>query len=161
MQINTTIGGGVAYLYLIAAGLFLIALLMAWFLSAFSIRSNIDKQNKSKAALILIGVLFINAFVLITIFVTSIFWSHHLMLTNVERGTIACTVNHNECTNCDATIGPIQCPEWNYADVTGIVRRQLQQSAILAAIFILYDLNVIMYGLNLRKHLSMYEIDYV
>eukprot|EP00536_Pseudo-nitzschia_multiseries_P006265 jgi/Psemu1/286351/fgenesh1_pg.130_\ len=151
----------VAYLYLIASGLFLIALLMGWFLSAFSIRSNTDKKIKSKAALILVGVLFVNAFVLIAIFVTSVIWSRDLMLSDSERGTIACTVNNSECTNCDGAAGDKQCPEWSEEDVTGIVRRQLKQSAILASIFILYDLKVMRHGLNLRKHLRKYEIDYV
>jgi len=134
---------------------------MGWFLSSFSIRSNVDKQVKSKAFLILIGVLFINAFVLLTIFISSIIWSHHLKLTDDERGNIACTINNNQCTNCDSRIAGIRCPEWSYEDITIIVRRQLQQCAILAAIFVLYDLNVMMHGLNLRKHLSMYQIDYV
>mmetsp|Transcript_5831 Transcript_5831/g.13498 ORF Transcript_5831/g.13498 Transcript_5831/m.13498 type:complete len:288 (-) Transcript_5831:95-958(-) len=150
----------VGYLYLITSGLFLIALLMGWFLSAFSIRSNADKQNKSNAALILVGVLIMNALVLTTIFFASIVWSRQLELTQTERGDIACTMNYSECTDCDLE-GAVRCPEWSFGDITDIVRRQLKQSAVLAAIFILYDLNVMMYGLKLRKHLSMYEIDYV
>lgn len=148
-------------LYLIASGLFLLALLMGWFLSACSIRSNTDKQKKSTAALILIGVLFINAIVLVGIFVLSLMWSYKLALTDQERGNIACAISDNECTSCDAILAQNRCPEWSEEDITEIVRRQLKQSATLAAIFILYDVNVMMHGLNLRKHLSMYQIDYV
>lgn len=151
----------IGYLYLITSGLFLIALLMGWILSAFSIRSNVDKQNKSNAALILVVVLFINAFVLLTIMMSSIVWSRNLDLDDGERGSIACTLNNSECTNCDDRIAAFRCPEWNFEEITNIVCRQLIQSAVMAAIFILYDLNVMIHGFNLRKHLSMYQIDYV
>eukprot|EP00537_Pseudo-nitzschia_pungens_P009407 CAMPEP_0172379456 /NCGR_PEP_ID=MMETSP1060-20121228/69943_1 /TAXON_ID=37318 /ORGANISM="Pseudo-nitzschia pungens, Strain cf. cingulata" /LENGTH=755 /DNA_ID=CAMNT_0013107197 /DNA_START=33 /DNA_END=2300 /DNA_ORIENTATION=+ len=152
----------VAYLYLIASGLFFIALLMGWFISTFSIRNNTDKKNKSKAALILVGVLFLNLFVLLTIVVTSIIWSRDLMLPPDELATIACTVNNSECTNCDGgATDKKRCPEWSVDDVKGIVRRQLKQSAILASTIIWYNMNVMRHGLRLRKHLSMYQIDYV
>ena len=134
---------------------------MGWILSAFSIQSNIDKQNKSNAALILVVVLFINAFVLLTILMTSFIWSRNLKLTDGERGNIACTLNDGQCSNCDYGIEALRCPEWSFEEITSIVRRELAQSAVLAAIFILYDLNVMIHGFNLRKHLSMYQIDYV
>mmetsp|Transcript_13315 Transcript_13315/g.14909 ORF Transcript_13315/g.14909 Transcript_13315/m.14909 type:complete len:726 (-) Transcript_13315:1524-3701(-) len=150
----------IGYLYLITSCLFLIALLMGWFLSAFSIRSNIDKQNKSNAVLILILVLFLNAALLIAIFIASILWSYRMDLTELERGDIACDIKNSQCTGCDE-LGENRCPEWSFLDITNIKRRQLKQSATLAAIFLLYDINVTMHGLNLRNHLSMYQIDYV
>jgi len=133
---------------------------MGWFLSAFSIRSNIDKQNKSNAVLILILVLFLNAALLIAIFIVSILWSYRMDLTELERGDIACDIKNSQCTGCDE-LGEKRCPEWSFLDITNIKRRQLKQSATLAAIFLLYDINVTMHGLNLRNHLSMYQIDYV
>ena len=151
----------VGYLYLITSGLFLVALLMGWFLSAFSIRSNVDKQNKSSAVLILIVVLFLNAALLISIFIASIVWSYRLNLTDLERGDIACAMKNSGCTGCDDVILENRCPQWSYEDTTIIMQRQFKQSATLAAIFLLYDLNVMMHGLNLRKHFSMYQIDYV
>lgn len=151
----------IGYFSLLSSSLFLVALLMGWFLSAFSIRSNVDKQNKSKAVLILIAVSFINAAVLLTIFLASIVWSHTLNLSEEERGNIACDMNNSQCTGCDSEIGRNRCPEWSFEDITDVVQRQLKQSATMAAIFILYDVNVMMHGLNLRKHLSMYQIDYV
>ena len=151
----------IGYLYLITAGLFFIALLMGWFLSAFSIRSNVDKQNKSNAALILVFVLLVNAFVLLAIIMASFLWSRNLSLTETQRGTIACTMNGSQCTSCDEIIPELVCPEWSFEEITRIVRRQLNQSAFMAAIFILYDLNVMVHGFNLRKNLSMYQIDYV
>ncbi len=151
----------VGYLYLITSGLFFLALLMGWCLSAFSIRSNGDKQNKSNAALILVVVLFINALVLLTIVMASFWWSRNLNLTDDQRGAIACTMNDAQCTNCDSPFPDQVCPEWSFEEIASIVRRQLNQSAFMAAIFILYDLNVMVHGFNLRKHLSMYQIDYV
>jgi len=138
-----------------------VALLMGWFLSTFSIRSNVDKQYKSNAALILVVVLFINAFVLLSVFVASFIWSYNLKLSDGERGSIACKINNDQCTDCEAEIEALRCPEWPLGEITCIVRRQLKQSAVMAAIFILYDLNVMIHGFNLRKHLSMYQIDYV
>lgn len=134
---------------------------MGWFLSAFSIRSNVDKINKSNAALILVVVLFINAFVLLGIIMASFVWSRNLNITDNERGAIACTMNDGQCTNCDSLLPELVCPEWSFEEISSIVRRQLNQSAFMAAIFILYDLNVMVHGFNLRKHLSMYQIDYV
>ena len=153
----------IGYLYLITSGLFFIALLMGWFLSGFSIRSNLDKQNKSNAALILVFVLLVNAFILLTIIMASFLWSRNLSLTDRQRGAIACTMNGSQCTNCDDPDLPpdLVCPEWSFEEITRIVRRQLNQSAFMAAIFILYDLNVMVHGFNLRKNLSMYQIDYV
>jgi hypothetical protein len=145
----------------IASGFFFLALLMGWFLSAVSIRSNVDKQNKSNAALILVVVLFINAFVLFTILIVSYIWSRNLELTDGERGGIVCTMSNSQCSNCEAGIEALRCPEWTFEEVTSLVRRQLTQSAIMAAIFMLYDLNVMIHGFTLRKHLSMYQIDYV
>ena len=149
----------VGYLYLITSALFAIALLMGWLLSAFSIRSSVDKQNKSNAALIMVVVLFMNAFLLLAILIASAVWSFNLQLNEDERGDIACTMSSSECTNCDSGIG--RCPEWSFDEITKIVRRQFQQSAVVAAIFILYDVNVMIHGFNLRKYLTMYQIDYV
>lgn len=134
---------------------------MGWCLSAFSIQSNVDKQNKSNAALILVVVLFMNALVLLGIIMASFFWSRDLNLSEDQRGAIACTMNDAQCTDCDSPFPELVCPEWSIEEITSIVRRQLNQSAFMAAIFILYDLNVMVHGFNLRKHLSMYQIDYV
>lgn len=134
---------------------------MGWFLSAFSIRSNIDKQNKAKAALVLVMVLFINAFVLLTIMIASYVWSRNLKLSPFERGEIACAMNNNQCTGCLNDIDAFRCPEWSYDEILNIVRRQLIQSSVMGAVFILYDVNVMIHALNVRKHLSMYQIDYV
>ena len=106
-------------------------------------------------------VLAINASLLATLFVTSIVWSTRVELNSAQRGEIACLIDDNDCTNCDAILSTNRCPEWSVDDVTAILQTQLKQSATLAAIFILYAVNVMSYGINLRKHLSQYQIDYV
>ena len=61
--LNTISGAGgewIGIAYLVAAGLFLVALLMGWFLSNFSIQNSIDKNNKSLAVVVLIGVMVAN-----------------------------------------------------------------------------------------------------
>jgi hypothetical protein len=151
----------VGILYMIASGLFLIALLMGWCLSSYSIRSNADKRRKGTAIIIFILVLAINASLLATLFVTSIVWSTRVALNDAQRGNIACLIDDNDCTNCETDLSRNKCPEWSVDDVTAILQTQLKQSATLAAIFILYAVNVMSYGINLRKHLSQYQIDYV
>lgn len=151
----------IGYLYMITSSLFLIALFLGWFLSAFSIRSNVDKNNKRNAVLFLIMVLFLNAALLVSIFAISISWSYHLELTGFDRATLACNMKNSQCTGCNDVVTENSCPEWSSEDIRSIMRRQLKQSATLAVIFLLYDLNVMIHGLHLRKHLIMYQIDYV
>jgi hypothetical protein len=155
----------IGVVYLVAAGLFLVALLLGWFLSTFSIRSSLDKKNKSVAVVIFIGVMASNAVMLATIFVASIMFSGNLVQAPIDdsaRGEVACFVDTADtCSNCDDPVPENRCPEWNLYDVTRILQTQLKQSATLAAIFILYAISVLRFGFFLRKHLSLYQIDYV
>jgi hypothetical protein len=151
----------VAFLYLLAAGLFLVALIMGWGLSVFPVRSDTDKRSKSSFVVVFIVVLAINAALLLTIFVASIVWSRTLDLDQRDRGDVACVLRGTDCTNCDAAAAFDQCPEWTFEDVYRIAETQLKQSATLAAIFILYAVNVMIYGIVLKRHLANYQIDYV
>ena len=102
---------------------------------------------------------------LATIFVASIMFSGNLLLAPIgesERGEVACFVDRGvSCTNCDALIPRNRCPEWTLEEVTKILQTQLKQSATLAAIFFLYAVSVLRFGFVLRRHLAMYQIDYV
>jgi hypothetical protein len=154
--------GGV---YLVAAALFLVALLMGWFLSAFSIRNSSDKKTKNMAVIIIIGVMAANCVMLAALFVASIIFSSNLVTSPIEeseRGEVACFADRSvTCTQCDAENFSERCPEWTLEDVTQILQSQLKQSATLAAIFIVYAISVMRFGVTLRRHLSMYQIDYV
>ena len=77
--------------------------------------------------------------------------------------TIACGVDTaDSCSNCDGSIeGMDLCPEWNLDDVTRVLQTQTKGSATLAIIFFLYSFSALRFGFVLRKHVTMYQIDYV
>ena len=76
------------------------------------------------------------------------------------RGSIACFLDQaGSCTGCDRESD--RCPEWSNDDVTKVLQTQAKASAALAAIFLLYALSALRFGFNLRKHIAMYQIDYV
>lgn len=154
-------------LYLIAAALFLVGLLTGWYLSVFTIRNSSDKQTKSVAVIIFIFVMFANALMLGVIFVACILLSTNLItsaITEEQVDDVACRLDFDiSCTQCD--LDPSEdlrrCPEWSENDVTRILLTQLKQSASLAAIFILYAVSMLRFGVTLRTYLSRYQIDYV
>jgi hypothetical protein len=154
----------IGYVYLVSAGLFFTAAMLGWFLSTFQIRNSADKKNKNVAVIIFIGVMAANTVMLATLFVASIIFSADLVNAPIDesaRGEVACQVDRGaSCTMCDAKIARNRCPEWILDDVTLILQTQLKQSATLAAIFILYAISALRFGFLLRKHLSMYQIDY-
>ena len=154
---------GVAYL--ISAGLFFLAMILGWFLSAFSIRSSLDKKYKSVAVIIFIITMAAAAIIQIAILGASVVFAGNLVqapIDDSQRGEVACFVDKDTtCTNCDDPVPENRCPEWTLDDVTRILQTQLKQSATLAAIFVLYAISALQFGLVLRKHLSLYQIDYV
>ena len=111
------------------------------------------------------GVMAANTVTLATLFVASIIFSADLVNAPIDesaRGEVACQIDRGaSCTMCDAVLHRDRCPEWTLDDVTKILQTQLKQSATLAAIFILYAISALRFGFLLRKHLSMYQIDYV
>ena len=155
----------IGFIYLGTAGLFFIAMMTGWFLSAFSIQDNIDKRKKNIAVVVFIGVMATNTVLLATLFVASLIFSAELVESPIDesdRGSIACYVDRGgTCTQCEESIDGDRCPEWTLDEVTNIVQTQLKQSATIAAIFFLYSISVLRFGFVLRKHLSMYQIDYV
>jgi hypothetical protein len=164
--LSSNSGAGAAWIglvYLVTAVLFFVAMLMGWFLSTFSIQDNIDKKKKSIAVIVFIVVMAANTVLLATLFVSSLILSAELIESPIDesdRGTIACYVDGGgTCTQCGET--GRECPEWTLEEVTNILRTQLKQSATIAAIFFLYSISVLRFGFVLRKHLSMYQIDYV
>lgn len=157
----------IGVIYLIAAAFFFIALLTGWFLSTFSIRNSADKSKKNIAVVIFIGVMAANVLLLASIFAASIMFSVNLVDTTPipgsKRGDVACFIDEKAgtCTSCGALIPDEQCPEWTTSDMMKILKTQLKQSATMSAIFFLYAVNILRFGFVLRKHLSLYQIDYV
>jgi hypothetical protein len=158
-------GTWIGIAYMVVAALFLVALLTGWFLSAFTIRNHSDKQTKNIAVITMIIMMAANVAMLAAIFVGSLQYAaslHNSPINESERGVVACKVDRNAtCTMCDEIHAPDRCPEWTIDEVTQIMQTQLKQSAALAAIFIIYALGVLRFGITLRQHLSLYQIDYV
>lgn len=100
-----------------------------------------------------------------TIFSASIAWSVNLVGYNLEdalRGAVACSIDTvNSCTKCQNRSGSRECPEWTEGDVVKILQTQLKQSATFAAIVLIYSFGSLRFGFVLRKHISVYQIDYV
>ena len=105
-----------------------------------------------------------NTVMIASLFVASFVLSGVLLQVPIDdaaRRKVACGIDDNvSCTGCNGELLE-QCPEWRIDDVTRILQTQLKQSATVAAILILYSISVLRFGFVLRKHLSMYQIDYV
>jgi hypothetical protein len=78
-----------------------------------------------------------------------------------SRGQIACSISAATCSFCDNDKGKPECPEWSEQDVSSVLKTTLKQLATLSAIFLLYSIGALRFGFVLRKHLSLYQIDYV
>jgi hypothetical protein len=165
---NTSTGSTkwIGHVYLVTSALFLITALIGWFLSSFSIRNAADKKTKNIAVNIFIMIMATNCILIISLFAGSIVLSGVLDNDNdvarSGRGEVACLVDQNvTCTQCGYSDKEDRCPEWDVEDVARILQTQLKQSATVAAILILYAVSVLRFGFVLRRHLSMYQIDYV
>lgn len=156
----------IGFAYILVGILFLASLLAGWFLSAYTINNQGDKKTKSIAAIVLIIMMAVNVAILAAIFIGSILLAASLINSPIdekERGVVACQVDRGtSCTMCAEEVDAAdRCPEWSLDEVTKIIQTQLKQSATLGAIFILYAISVLRFALTLRKHLSLYQIDYV
>jgi len=159
---------GVAYMA--SGGCFLVAALLGWFISAYSVLNSRDKQHKQIAVSLFIATMLLTIFILVVIFAASLVFSVDLVdygISKEERGRIACYIDTaNSCTNCyprDDFWDPEEprCPEWTNDDILKVLQTQLKQSATLAAIFLIYAFSALRFGFVLRSHVSRYQIEYV
>jgi len=65
------------------------------------------------------------------------------------------------CTGCESPNPAKVCPEWSENDVSRVLKTTMKQSATVAAIFLVYALITLRYGVILFNHVSNYQIDYV
>jgi predicted Fe-S protein YdhL (DUF1289 family) len=143
--------------------------LIAWFLRAYSIRKSRDKFRKLVAILIFIMLSVSLIVILTTIFSAGIAFSlslEEIPISHELRGAIACFIDQSgSCTGCNTTSQELQeldrCPEWSEREVTKILQTQAKASSALAAIFLIYAFGVLTHGINLRRHITSYQIDYV
>ena len=145
--------------------LFMLAAGLGWFISSFSILSGRDKRYKHMSVLVFIFLMAVTSFILTVIFVASISYSVALVEIPIieQKHDIACGVDTaDSCSNCNGAY-PDQpkCPEWSLDDVTRVLQTQTKGSATLAVIFFLYSFSALRFGIVLRKHITMYQIDYV
>lgn len=151
--------------YLICSGLFLLAAILGWFISQSPILNARSKQRKHSCILLFMALILISVILLIYVLITSIYYSFRLVkndLTEDQRGALACAAGTTEtCTNCnDLESGPV-CPQWTLDQVTRVLQAQVRQIITLAGMFLLYAISSIRFGFIMRKHLILYEIDYV
>jgi hypothetical protein len=166
--VSTQTGGQVWWIgvvYIIIGGLFAFAALLGWGLSVFAILNNRDKRNKSLLALLFILIMLLTVFAVSTLFIVSIVFSTNIAsipLKDSERGQFACAIDSgSSCTNCGNDEGLRECPEWSTEDVMAVVRTSLKLSATVAAIFWVYAVGALRFGILLRRHILMYQIAYV
>ncbi|KAL7572836.1 hypothetical protein ACA910_014690 [Epithemia clementina (nom. ined.)] len=153
-------------LYLVSAGLFFISALLGWYMSVSSITNTRHKRNKMisiTAFILLMGVI---STLLIALFAASITFSSSFVkipLTGTQRGDLACFIDQSgSCSLCDLPEGnPNRCPEWTVSDVTKVIQTQAKSSAALAAILMLYSFGALRFGWGMRKHIRMYQIQYI
>jgi hypothetical protein len=109
----------------------------------------------------------------VALFTTSLIYSSSIVdfgINEERRGEIACDADLAEsCTQCHPPDGDStqpdeqykKCPEWTSSDVKIILLAQLKQSAALAAIFFMYAVSALRFGILQKHHVSRYQIDYV
>ena len=104
------------------------------------------------------------------VFSASLIYSSSIVDVNFDdktRGRLACYLDLAvSCSNCpkgglepDSNIR--WCPEWTTGEVVKVLQTQLKQSALLAAILLIYALTALRFGFALRSQFSLYQIDYV
>lgn len=122
-----------------------------------------DKRRKLFALTVFVVLMLSSIVMLAVLFGFSVAISLALKqypISDEIRGRYACFLDQTQgCTRCDEPYG--RCPEWSKNDVISVLQSQAKTAATLAAIFILYSFGSVKHGFTMRKHISMYQIDYV
>ena len=100
-----------------------------------------------------------------TIFITSLIYALQIISIPPENiGRIACFIDvGGSCTGCnekDADPKEV-CPEWTTSDVITVLQTIMKQIATVAAIFLVYALITLRYGIVLFRYVVRYQIEYV
>jgi uncharacterized membrane protein YidH (DUF202 family) len=150
-------------LFLAAAGLFLLAAIIGWFISTRPVMSTRHKRNKLISIWAFVVLMLCIIVLLATIFATCIGFSVSFVdvpISESERGDIACFLeNSRSCTRCEEEVN--RCPEWSKEDVTKVIQTQAKASASLAAMLMLYAFSALRFGIGLRTATRLYQIEYV
>ena len=93
--------------------------------------------------------------------VASIHFDYYPISDDV-RGSLACSFDTaSGCSYCGNRIDERECPEWTTDEVTRLVQSEYKLITVLAVIFIMYAISATRYGMLARKHISLYQVDYV
>lgn len=151
--------------YLSTGGLFFVAAMIGWYISRANILNTNDKRRKTVAISAFIVTVAICLILLVIIFGASIAFSSalgngELTISDDLRGTIACFIDQvGSCTRCEEESN--RCPEWTKDEVESILKTQAKGSAAMSAIFFVFALSALRFGIGLRRHLALYQIDYI
>lgn len=152
-------------LFLVTAALFFVSAIVGWYIGAKPVMNTRHKRNKLISIWAFIIMMICILILLTTIFATCIAFSVSLVdvpISESQRGDVACFLDESgSCTLCDDANRSNRCPEWSIPDVTKVIQTQAKASASLAAILMLYALSALRFGLGLRRHIRMYQIEYV
>ena len=87
----------------------------------------------------------------------------NLGFSNEERGDISCFLDQgaNSCTGCNVANSAAKCPEWDVEEILNVYRTIFKLSASFAAIMLIYAFGGLRYGFSLKKHFSLYQIQYL
>jgi len=162
-------GGSVYWIgimYLITAGFFFFSACLGMYISLTSVMSPEDKRRKQWAVTLFITNIVVTILSCVALFTTSLMYSSSIVdfgIDDLRRGEIACEADLAEsCTGCsNVNESDRKCPEWTSSDVKIVLLAQLKQSAALAAIFFMYAVSALRFGVLQKHYVSRYQIDYV
>ena len=86
---------------------------------------------------------------------------HFISFSHLEYSIRLVLQTGGSCTGCESPNPAKVCPEWSESDVSRVLKTIMKQSATVAAIFLVYALITLRYGVLLFKHVGNYQIDYV
>jgi len=136
---------------------------MGIILKLYTVLNKRQKKCKQGLVMVFIMTIILTIFGITTIFVTSIIYSLNIVqIPTNTYNSIACMLDTGgSCTGCESPNPAKVCPEWSENDVSRVLKTTMKQSATVAAIFLVYALITLRYGVILFNHVSNYQIDYV
>ena len=155
----------IAIFYLVSGGAFTLAAFIGCYLKCYTVLNGKQRRFKQGVVVFFIVTIVLTVFSVATIFTTSLLYSFDIVNAPEDMyAEIACKLDQQgSCTGCEGDdVDPeSKCPEWSKEDVQDVLQSIMKLSATLAAIFLVYALTTLRYGLVLFRHVSRYQIEYV
>lgn len=160
----------IAITYVLCGGAFSAAMLIGVFLKCYTVLNSTQRRIKQTIVVFFNGFVVLTIFACTTIFAVSLIYSVTIIgYDSADYSRMACFIDVDDsCTGCpdadesfDSVPYDSVCPEWTDSDVQRVVQTTMKQSATVAAIFLVYALVTLRYGLLLFQYVSQYKIEYV